>query len=227
METITSVTELVTQQPRSEQKQTDIQKCLTQNDILQITLDGPSIALTILGLIAAIQFFQPSVTCIIVALLPLPWIIYNDYDNFLLLGPGGTPATFAGYLRITYLRLFALANPYAPFCAGQTTYPKVGLHKGSATWLPLRPGPRPTVAGIAPHRQTDQAGCKNMDMILRATLISLAKTQPHLFTIGKSCFEKKGLALFARHPINPTCRGEICHVHHVGTSSWIRSCRRC
>ena len=216
METITPVSELRPQRLQTKQKETNVQKCLTQNSILQITLDGPSIALTIFGLIAAIQFFKPSVTCIIVTLLPLPWIIYNDFQNFLLLGPGGTPPTFAGYLRITYLRLFALPDPYTIGRPSHGIYPSVGLHKGSATWLPFRQGLRPTVAGIAPHRQLDQPGCRNMDKTLRTTLNNLAKTHPDFFTVGQSCFEKKGLALFARRPINATCRGEICHVHHSG-----------
>lgn len=218
MENLTTITELVAPQVRKQPKDTNVQKCLTQNSILQITLDGPSIALTTLGLIAAIQFLQPSITCLIVALLPLPWIIYNDYQNFLHLGPGGTPSTFAGYLRIVYLRLFALPDPYTPVSVSPETYPRIGLHKGSNTWLPVRKGPRPSVAGIAPHRQTDQAGCIKMDTILRTTLNNLAKSQPDFFTVGQSCFEKKGLALFARHSINNTCRGEICHIHHVGQS---------
>lgn len=216
METITSVTELLTSQPRRPPKGTDVEKCLTQSALLQITLDGPSIALTILGLVAAIQFFQPSITCMLVVLLPLPWIIYNDFQNFLFLGPGGTPSTFGGYLRIAYLRLFALSDPYTAANVTQDTYPRTGLHKKSTSWLPIRQGARPNVAGIAPHRQTDQAGSLDMDGILRATLDNVAKSQPDFFTIGQSCFEKKGLALFARHPINNTCNGEICHVHHVG-----------
>jgi hypothetical protein len=30
---------------------------------------------------------------------------------------------------------------------------------------------------------------------------------------ARSCFEKHGLGLFARHPVNKTCQGEIFHVH--------------
>ena len=47
---------------------------------------------------------------------------------------------------------------------------------------------------------------------------AVAEKHPEALRIGTSCFEKKGLALFAQHPINATCRGEICHVHHSDRS---------
>lgn len=224
MDSFNSVTQVFVHssaKPNNEEE-TDVQKCLTQNALLQITLDGPSMALTILAIIAAVHLFQPSITCIIVAALPVPWIIYNDFQNFLLLGPGGTPSTVAGYLKITYLRLFALSDPYSPCTALTRTFPHVGLHQRASSWLPLRSGPRPKIAGIAPHRQINQPGCRDSDAILRATLNNLASSHPALFTVGQSCFEKKGLALFAKNPINATCRGEICHVHHSGRSEMVQ-----
>jgi len=149
------------------------------------------------------------------ALTPFPFIIYNDYDNFINLGPGGTPARILGYLKITYLRLFALSNPYAPPTVSDPIYPTAGyLHAE----LPKRVGPRPKIAGIAPQRQLNQSGCAHMYQMLRTSLENLAVTHPALFAIGTSCFEKKGLALFAKSPINVTCRGEICHVHHSDRS---------
>jgi hypothetical protein len=54
--------------------------------------------------------------------------------------------------------------------------------------------------------------------MLRASLENLAVQYPESFRIGTSCFEKKGLALFAQDPINATCRGEVCHVHHSDRS---------
>lgn len=199
----------------SEEDESHKQMCLTQNSILKVTLDGKALGLTILSIIIAVQVLQPSITCTLIAFLPLPWIIHNDFQNFLLLGPGGTPSTFVGYLKITYLRLFALSDTYTLGTISGKVYPDVGLYRRASSWLPQRSGPRPKIAGIAPHRQINQPGCKHMDRILRNTLQNLAVTHPDSFRIGQSCFEKRGLALFARDPINATCRGEICHIHHL------------
>ena len=32
--------------------------------------------------------------------------VYNDYHAFLALGPGGTPSTFPGYVRVSWVRVF-------------------------------------------------------------------------------------------------------------------------
>lgn len=57
-----------------------------------------------------------------------------------------------------------------------------------------------------------------MYKLLRASLENVALESPTSFKTGCSCFEKKGLALFAQNPINATCRGEIVHVHHSDRS---------
>lgn len=198
--------------------QSDSPICLSQTSILHITLSGPALILTILAIIICVQIFQPSLTCTLVALSPIPAIIHNDYKNFLSLGPGGTPSTFFGYLKIVYLRIFALPNPYAPLDVSYKVHPAKGYYQGAQCWLPRRNGPRPTVAGIAPQRQLDQPGSSKMYQTLRASLETLADQQPELLRIGTSCFEKNGLALFSQDPINITCRGEICHVHHSDKS---------
>ncbi|KAJ5047526.1 uncharacterized protein L3040_003349 [Drepanopeziza brunnea f. sp. 'multigermtubi'] len=191
---------------------------IAQHDILQITLSGQGLVLTILALIIGIHILQPSLTCILLVLAPVPWIIHNDYSNFLSLGPGGTPSTFLGYLKITYLRLFALSDPYTPARFSEKIYPATGYYERTQSWIPERTGPRPKVAGIAPHRQLDQTGCTKMNQLLRTSLQNLAIKHPDTLKIGTSCFEKKGLALFARDPINVTCRGEICHIHYSDLS---------
>jgi len=125
--------------------------CMTQHSILQITLTGPSLISAILAIIISIQVLQPSLTCTLLALAPLPFIIYNDYENFLSLGPGGTPSTFLGYLKIAYLRLFALSDPYTPATFSEKIYPATGYYQRAHTWLPERTGPRPKIAGISPR----------------------------------------------------------------------------
>ncbi len=193
---------------------------LIQNDVLQITLNGPALLLTIIAIITSVQIFQPSLTCTLLALSTISWIIHNDYINFINLGPGGTPATFFGYLKITILRLFALSDPYKPASIFQKDqiYPATGYYQQVHSWLPERQGPRPKIAGIAPQRQLDQPGSCKMYHALRTSLENFAIRNPESFRIGTSCFEKKGLALFAKNPINATCRGEIVHVHHSDRS---------
>lgn len=152
--------------------------------------------------------------------------ILKDYQAFLALGPGGTPSTFLGYLRVTYLRLFTLRDPFQPPSLAHPTYPQWGYLRN----LTQRSGPRPVVAGIAPHRQLNQKCGPRLHHALRLALHKFAAGFPTLIRTGNSCFEKHGLALFlsagnrenpldAPHPaaahLNPTCEdtGEICHLH--------------
>jgi hypothetical protein len=192
--------------------------CLTQTSVLHITLSGPALVLAILAIIISIQILHPSLTCTLIAMSPIPAIIHNDYKNFLSLGPGGTPSTFFGYLKIVYLRFFALSNPYTPLALSYKVNPAEGYYQGAQCWLPRRAGPRPTVAGIAPQRQLDQPGSIKMYLALRTSLEQLAEERSELLRTGTSCFEKNGLALFSQDPINATCRGEICHIHHSDRS---------
>ena len=152
--------------------------CMTQHPVLHITLTGPALVFTILAIIGSIQFFHPSLTCTLLALAPLPWIIHNDYENFISLGPGGTPSTFFGYLKITYLRLFALSDPYKPATFSEPIYPAVGYYQRARSWLPERRGPRPTIAGIAPQRQLDQPGCAQIYQALRTALENVTRADP-------------------------------------------------
>ena len=69
---------------RPYEDESDLQVCLTQNSVVQITLSGPALVLTILAIIAAVQILRPSYTCTLIALAPLPWIIYNEYATDLV-----------------------------------------------------------------------------------------------------------------------------------------------
>lgn len=163
---------------------------------------------------------------LITILLPAYRFVLKDYHAFLALGPGGTPKTFLGYLRVSYLRLFTIGDPFRPPSLAETVFPTNGYLRQ----LPQRTGPRPTVAGIAPHRQLNQKCTAEMHHVLRKSLDKLAAAFPSLLLKGRSCFEKHGLALFlsactqsaapgTAHPrfshLNPTCQdtGEICHLH--------------
>ena len=165
---------------------------------------------------------------LITILLPAYRFVLKDYQSFLALGPGGTPKTFLGYLRVSYLRLFTISDPFQPPPLAGAVFPTSGYLRH----LSPRLGRRPTVGGIAPHRQLNQKSTPELRRLLQNALEKLAEAFPSLIRKGKSCFEKHGLALFlsactqsvpldTAHPrsshLNPTCKdtGEICHLHAV------------
>ncbi len=168
-------------------------------------------------------------------LFPAYRFVLRDYQKFLDLGPGGTPSTFAGYLRVSCLRLFALKNPFIPPAITPATLPQLSY----LVHLPRRSGPRPTVAGIAPQRQTNQKGPPHLHAALSRALHNLAGVYPDLLRKGNSCFEKHGLALFlltgqddlapigTTHPgfrhVNQTCAdtAEICHLHATVSTGFL------
>jgi len=159
-----------------------------------------------------------AIICLFLVLIPLLCVIHNDYQKFLSLGPGGTPPTLLGYCRITFLRLFVLSDPFTPIDSSNSTRYTKGYYQANQLCLPNRSGPRPEIAGIAPQRQLDQTGCSQMYQLLRSNLEYVAVVYNEQFYTNTSCFERNGLALFSRRPINATCNGEICHVHHSDRS---------
>lgn len=147
--------------------------------------------------------------------VPIFLLFKNDYQNFLRLGPGGTPPTLAGYARLTWLRLFILRDPFSPPSPSRSSLsrPQSGILPRQGN-LPYRPGPRPTVAGLAPQRQLNQHGSAAAFVALKATLTRLAAQYPEKFGTATSCLEKHGFALFSRHPVNVCGNGEVVHIHN-------------
>ena len=131
-------------------------------------------------------------------LLPLYKWVLKDYNDFLALGPGGTPSTFNGYLWVTFLKVFfARSDIYTP----PTVKPYEHPAQGYLLSLPRRVGNRPRVAGIAPHRQISQQGSPEMLAALQASLHEIKAANPLLLETGISCFEQHNLALFfSPHP---------------------------
>ena len=134
--------------------------------------------------------------------------LYRDYQGFISLGPGGTPPTLAGFLRVELLSLFALRNPYEP----APTPERFKDQPGYLLDLAKRQPPRPVTRGIAPHRQiTMKASKADFDKLADA-IKAIGKANDDLL-IGTSCFEKHGTGLFSLSPAKSTCKGEICHAH--------------
>ena len=157
-------------------------------------------------------------TLIISILFPTYRLILHDYHSWLSLGPGGAPSTFTGYLRVNFLRLLTIKDPFVPPPLTPAANPRLGY----LSRLPARSGPRPTVAGIVPQRQTDQKATPDLHRAFSNAIHSLAAKYPALLRTGTSCFEKNGLALFSSlpHHLNNTCRdtAEICHLHAIDSS---------
>ncbi|MCJ1314264.1 hypothetical protein MMC25_007944 [Agyrium rufum] len=147
---------------------------VTSDDII------PLHVLAMFALIVSIAF--PTYLCVL-----------KDYRSFLALGPGGTPSTFRGYLRITWLKLIYARNdvftapPYTPY-----EHPA----QGYLTHLPSRMHPRPKVRGIAPHRQITQRGTPAIHTALSNAIGTLRDANSALLTTGISFFEKHDFALF-------------------------------
>jgi len=150
-----------------------------QQETIQIPYLGP--LLLIFGICTAVY---------------LVYFTYHDYLAFLALGPGGTPSDFYGYLRIKFLSLFALKDPFSPAASAILVFPETGYLAG----LPKRAGVRPVVKGIAPHRQQTQRPSSEVFGQLEHGINSMADNPAHQLIRGTSCFEKHGPGLFAIHP---------------------------
>lgn len=171
--------------------------------------DGASALLNHLTLAPTVRIlFSFTVLAI---LLPAMLSLWHDYLAFLSLGPGGTPSTFSGFLRIKFLGCFALPNPYEPAPCPRRFVDVPGYLRP----LPKRPPPRPCTRGIAPHRQITQKATRADFARLSAGLEALAAGSGSAWKVGTSCFEKHGTGLFstAPDPWRRRCGGEICHVH--------------
>ncbi|KAL1954249.1 hypothetical protein VTO42DRAFT_1482 [Malbranchea cinnamomea] len=158
-----------------------------------------------------------SVTVITGFMLLVPfvsWLVHRvqqGYREFLALGPGGTPSTFAGYIRVSILRIFALKDPFSPPSIPENLRPQSGILKD----LPIRDGPRPKIAGIAPQRQTTQRGTPEMYEMLCEEIKTISRCNADRLYLGTSCFEKHSTGLFSLSKLDsrPTCNGEVCHSH--------------
>ena len=136
--------------------------------------------------------------------------VYNDYTAYLALGPGGTPSTFPGYMKISFLSMFRLGDPLSHIVVPGNL---VGTGFLDASSVPTRPYERPKVAGIAPHRQTNQFPSEEIHAMLDARIMEFTKSSPGHFHVTTSAFEKHCPGLFVNKKADPECNGEICHAH--------------
>jgi len=135
----------------------------------------------------------PVLTLLVFALHRLLKAVLADYALFLSLGPGGTPSTPLGYLRIKCLGIFATKDPFTPVPVLAVLAPS--LKRGKLASLPHRKGPRPAVVGIAPHRQQDQRPSADVFDTLRREIERISTAHARL-ALQTSCLEKHGPGLF-------------------------------
>ncbi|KAF2704551.1 hypothetical protein K504DRAFT_461314 [Pleomassaria siparia CBS 279.74] len=168
---------------------------------------------TTLNLPLSILPILPIISTISTLLLPLVALVYvqHDYKRFLSLGPGGTPSTPLGYLKIKLLSLISLRDPLRPLPIPPHFRPQRGYLSTDA--LPSRSGTRPVVQGIAPQRQRTQRSSAEVYAELVASLRALTHDPQNCVVERTSCFEKHSSGLFASTPITRTCGGEVCHAH--------------
>ena len=163
-------------------------------------LDGTLTTAHFHMLSAALSFIIPLVTLL---------YIHRDYKTFVSLGPGGTPSTPLGYLKIKLLSLVCLRDPHRPM----PVPPHFRPSRGYLSTLPSRAGQRPAVRGIAPQRQQTQKSTEEVYKGLVRGLEKLARDPANQLIERTSCFEKHSSGVFASTPITRTCGGEVCHAH--------------
>lgn len=153
------------------------------------------------------------ITFILTLVLPIVTALYvhNDYNAFLKLGPGGTPSTPLGYLKIKLLSVICLRDPRRPILIPPHFRPQTGYFNAGP--LAVRSGAAPIVRGIAPQRQQTQKSDGRVYDQLVERIKALAADSRNQLVERTSCFEKNSSGLFTSIPITRTCGGEICHAH--------------
>ena len=141
----------------------------------------------------------------------ISFYIQKDYCAFLNLGPGGTPQTPLGYLKIKLLSLICLRDSLCPIEISPHFRPQQGYFSIDA--LSKRVGERPVVRGIAPQRQQTQKSDKTIYEKLVKKFRALAADPKNRLTERTSCFEKHSSGLFTSIPLVRTCDGEVFHAH--------------
>lgn len=137
--------------------------------------------------------------------------LYREFKAFIALGPGGTPQTLAGFLKIYLLNFVKIRDPTTPPTLIPNDFPSSSLLN-----LPHRAGSRPETRGIAPHRQVSQQGDPKTYALLASSLAYLTRSHPQDVYQATSCFEAHSTGFFAKHAlgsITTKCRGEVCHAH--------------
>lgn len=112
--------------------------------------------------------------------------LHLDYLAFKALGPGGTPATIHGFIRIKLLSIVAIRDPTTPRRLRDRDDPC-----GFLTNIPKQGSERPRIRGIAPHRQITSKATAAMIDTLSSMMLVLSSDMKNVVT-GVSCVEGHG-----------------------------------
>ncbi|KAI1127445.1 hypothetical protein F5Y10DRAFT_266124 [Nemania abortiva] len=179
------------------------------------------------------------------------WVRFIYLDFFILfkdLGLGGSGTTFYGYALARFRAHVANINVLQPPRVPQTLDP----WRGRLSVLPGRQGPRPTIEGVTPQRQTDFPSPPNTTLAIEALydefvtppdaagedriVVRRSYLEPGLLALRREITavptdEQGGPLDLASVPLNSrdAFGGEIYHTHREGTSHVIlhpADCRR-
>ncbi|KAK8061219.1 hypothetical protein PG997_015440 [Apiospora hydei] len=157
-----------------------------------LTLDGISRLFSMIYHIIDKVFLQSRLfTRFLLPFLCL-WVLYwlvrlfdDGYNAYLDLGRGGTPSTVRGWLRTLRLKYMARLDVLQP----PRVPPFMDPYRGRLFNLPERTGPRPTVKGVAPQRQSDQKASPSTFFRLSNMLAEEARAHPQHLNINTSFLE--------------------------------------
>jgi hypothetical protein len=120
----------------------------------------------------------------------ITWTIFKwrqGYAVFLSLGRGGTPYNALGYTIVSFKAMFGI-NPLVAPDVPEGLSPRDGFLKA----LPLRPGPRPKVLGVAPQRQIEEkVSWQSVQMAINKFINSSSSMEQNI-----SFLEQHGQAIF-------------------------------
>lgn len=120
------------------------------------------------------------------AILTFALHLHLGHLSFKALGPGGTPPTISGFLRVKLLALLSVRDPTRP-----RLIPNGDARTGHLVDLPKRASERPVIRGIAPHRQVTQKATADMLDRLASAILAMASETDYVVH-GISCIEQHG-----------------------------------
>lgn len=181
---------------------------------INLTLNPNSYGFVWVGVVGCERFVVLLSTFIIA---PTLYLSYQDYKNWIKLGPGGIPSNIFGWTIVKILQPFMIKNV--------TDTSKYDTNTLSFLEdIPIRSGDRPKVINTIPHRQIDQLNNEEMKDKLNKLFDTFISKYKNIIVYKKSLTEKHNNAIFINSCIKsivPECihsKGEIAHIHQEDSS---------
>jgi len=166
--------------------------------------------------------------------VPIAREVYVDYCAWFVLGPGGIPHNFVGYVTQWLLSWIAVKDPRSItslYFPNRTDLDKEGFLEGD---IPEREGTRPKVAAyVAPHRQLTDKSTADLEKSLESAMRKIAEDNDSTLEIKSSVLEggsSPALSILEsvyteNHLHVPRAPREVFHIHAAegsahGIFSW-------